>query len=103
MTSKGNVGAGYLWVPLDAPQEERDDRAKQHRAECYARYETRSDLAQTSARDAPIPPTEDDLEGVDEGGLAMSQHLVRERDRGLRKRKRVRPRVPDLPTSVANR
>ena len=84
---EGSVGAGYLWAPPDATQKERDDLAQLHRAECYARYATSSDLAQTSARDALIPPTEDDLEGVDEGGLSMRQHLVRERDRGLRKRK----------------
>jgi hypothetical protein len=84
---EGSVGAGYLWAPPGATQDERDDLAQQHRAECYARYATGSDLAKTSARDALIPPTEDDLEGVDEGGLSMRQHLVRERDRGLRKRK----------------
>lgn len=83
----GSVGSGYLWAPPTATQEERDDLAQQHRAECYARYATGSDLAQTFARDALVPPTEDDLEGVDEGGLSTRQHLVRERDRGLRKRK----------------
>ncbi len=84
---EGSVGAGYLWAPPDATQDERDDLAQLHRAECYARYATSSDSAQTSVRDALIPPTEDDLEGVDEGGLSARQHLVRERDRGLRKRK----------------
>lgn len=84
---EGSVGAGYLWSPPDATQDERDDLAQQHRAECYARYAPGSDSAQTAARDGLIPPTEDDLEGVDEGGLSVRQHLVRERDRGLRKRK----------------
>jgi hypothetical protein len=84
---EGSVGAGYLWAPLDATSDERDDLAQQHRIECYARYAKGSESAQTSARDALIPPTEDDLEGVDEGGLSIRQHLVRERDRGLRKRK----------------
>lgn len=84
---EGSVGTGYLWAPPDATQEERDSLAQEHRVECYARYAMGADLAQTSARDALIPPTEDDLDGVDEGGLFVRQHLVRERDRGLRKRK----------------
>ncbi len=83
----GNIGAGYLWAPPDATSDERDDLAGQHRIECYDHYAIGSHLSQTSTSDALIPPTEDDLEGVDEGGLAMRQHLVRERDRGLRKRK----------------
>src|SRR5690554_384063 len=87
VTSKGSVGAGYLGASPDATPDERDELAQQHRAECYARYATGADLAQMSAREALVPPTEDDLEGVDEGGLALRQHLVRERDRGLRKRK----------------
>lgn len=84
---EGSVGAGYLWAPPDATVDERDRLAQQHRMECYARYADGSEAAQASARDALLPPTEDDLEGVDEGGLALRQHLVRERDRGLRKRK----------------
>jgi hypothetical protein len=84
---EGSVGAGYLWAPQDATQDERDNLARQHRIECYARYAAETGSAQTSAQDTLVPPTEDDLEGVDEGGLSLRQHLVRERDRGLRKRK----------------
>lgn len=84
---EGSVGAGYLWAPKDASVSERDDLARRHRAECYARYAPGSDFEPGSMRDELVPPTEDDLEGVDEGGLYLRQHLVRERDRGLRKRK----------------
>ena len=84
---EGSVGAGYLWALPDLTLDERDDLAHQHRIECYVRYAHGSELAQPSARDGLVPPTEDDLEGVNEGGLALRQHLVRERDGGLRKRK----------------
>lgn len=84
---EGSVGAGYLWAPPGATLSERDDLAQHHRIECYTRYADGSGSAQPSAREVLVPPTEDDLEGVDEGGLALRQHLVRERDRGLRKRK----------------
>ena len=85
--TKGSIGVGYLWAPEDSSPDERDDLARQHRAECYARYAPGTEFAQNSEHDALVPPTEDDLEGVDEGGLYLRQHLVRERDRGLRKRK----------------
>lgn len=85
--TKGGVGTGYLWAPAGATPDQRNELAQTHRSECYARYAPGADAAQTSARDALIPPTEDDLEGVDEGGLSLRQHFVRERDRGLRKRK----------------
>jgi hypothetical protein len=96
---KGSVGAGYLWAPPDALPEERDRLAQQHRLECYDRYALRPESTQASGRDALIPPSEDDLEGVDEGGLALRQHLVRERDRGLRKRKISSVRQADKPIS----
>ena len=84
---EGSVGAGYLWAPADATPAQRDELAQTHRSECYVRYAPGAEAAQASARDALIPPTEDDLEGVNEGGLSLRQHFVRERDRGLRKRK----------------
>lgn len=85
--AEGSVGKGYLWAPKDSSADERDDLARRHRAECYARFSDGGDRAQGSPRDVLVPPTEDDLEGVDEGGLYLRRHFARERDRGLRKRK----------------
>lgn len=87
VNAEGSVGTGYLWAPQDSNDEERDDLARRHRLECYARYASGTEDAQGSHRGNLVPPTEDDLEGVDEGGLYLRQHLLRERDRGLRKRK----------------
>lgn len=84
---KGSVGGGYPWAPADATVEERDSFAQQHRMECYARYGSGSEAARASAKAALIPPTEDDLQGADEGGLSLRQHLARDRHPGLRKRK----------------
>ena len=87
VNTEGSIGAGYLWASPDATSDERDGLAEQHRIECYNRYANGSESTRPPVRHSLFPPTEDDLESVDEGGLALRQHLVRERDRGLRKRK----------------
>lgn len=87
VNAEGSVGAGYLWAPKHSSVDERDDLARRHRAECYARYARGVSFTSSPTLEALVPPTEDDLEGVDEGGLQLRQHLVRERDRGLRMKK----------------
>lgn len=96
VSTTGEVGAGYLWAPAGASSEERNAIAQRDREECYARYAAPEGMSEAALL-TTVVPTEDDLEAVEEGGLALREHFVRERDRGLRKRKIEAARRDGIP------